>query len=57
MPADFFGRSFASGFGAIGLVPVSFSVGGFTAGEVFKELDRNGERIATTDLNLNRIAP
>jgi hypothetical protein len=26
-----------------------------TAGEVFKELDRSGNRIATTDLNLNRI--
>jgi hypothetical protein len=24
-------------------------------GEVFKELDRNGNRIATTDLDFNRI--
>jgi hypothetical protein len=35
----------------------SFSNTSHTAGEVFKELDRSGNRIATTDLNLNRIAP
>jgi hypothetical protein len=33
----------------------SFSNTSHTAGEVFKEVDRNGNRIATTDLNLNRI--
>jgi hypothetical protein len=33
----------------------SFSNTSHTAGEVFKELDRNGNRIATTDVNLNRI--
>ncbi len=33
----------------------SFSNTSHTAGEVFKELDRSGNRIATTDLNLNRI--
>jgi hypothetical protein len=35
----------------------SFSNTGHTAGEVFKELDRSGNRIATTDLNFNRIGP
>jgi hypothetical protein len=35
----------------------TFSRTSHTAGEVFKELDRSGERIATTDLNLNRIGP
>ena len=35
----------------------SFSNTSHTAGEVFKELDRSGDRIATTDLNLNRIGP
>ena len=33
----------------------SFSNTSHTAGEVFKEVDRNGNRIATTDLNFNRI--
>ncbi len=33
----------------------SFSNTSHTDGEVFKELDRSGTRIATTDLNLNRI--
>ena len=35
----------------------SFSNTSHTAGEVFKEVDRSGNRIATTDLNLNRIGP
>jgi hypothetical protein len=35
----------------------SFSNTSHTAGEVFKELDRNGNRIATTDLDFNRIGP
>jgi len=35
----------------------SFSNTSHTAGEVFKELDRNGNRIATTDLNFTRIGP
>ena len=35
----------------------SFSNTSHTAGEVFKELDRSGNRIATTDLNLTRIGP
>ena len=33
----------------------SFSKTSHTAHEVFKEVDRNGYRIATTDLNFNRI--
>jgi hypothetical protein len=33
----------------------SFSNTDHAAGEVFKELDRNGDRIATTDINFNRI--
>ena len=35
----------------------SFSNTSHTADEVFKEVDRSGNRIATTDLNLNRIGP
>jgi hypothetical protein len=35
----------------------SFSNTSHIAGEVFKEVDRNGVRIATTDLNLNRLGP
>lgn len=35
----------------------TFSNTSHTAGEVFKELDRNGNRIATTDLNFSRIGP
>jgi hypothetical protein len=33
----------------------SFSNTSHTASEVFKEANRNGARIATTDLNFNRI--
>jgi len=35
----------------------SFSNTKHIAGEVFKEVDRAGNRIATTDLNFNRIGP
>jgi hypothetical protein len=35
----------------------SFSNTSHAPGEVFKELDRSGDRIATTDINLNPIGP
>jgi hypothetical protein len=35
----------------------TFSNTSHAPGEVFKELDRNANRIATTDINFNRIGP